>query len=193
METTQVSTDRWMDKQNAVQHMHSHVQLCYPTDCSPPGSVHGILQARILEWAAISSSRGSSQSRDQTCIFCSSYTGRRITTEPPGNQRQFQTGHNHLFSVWQTLRGSVAPRSPADVSMEVSTEGWGGLGHKGERCWVDGALRATVTPWDLWTGAEWSKEVWGRKAGKRRHQKAGTHWPEKFKAINCASGHSISQ
>ena len=35
--------------------------LCDPADCSPPGSsVHGILQARILEWAAISSSRGSS-------------------------------------------------------------------------------------------------------------------------------------
>ena len=36
-------------------------------DCSPPGSsVHGILQARLLEWVAISSSRGSSQPRDQT-------------------------------------------------------------------------------------------------------------------------------
>ena len=34
------------------------VQLCNPSDCSPPGSsVHGTLQARILEWAAISSSR----------------------------------------------------------------------------------------------------------------------------------------
>ena len=33
----------------------SHVQLCDPVDCSPPGSpVHGTLQARILEWAAIS-------------------------------------------------------------------------------------------------------------------------------------------
>ena len=31
--------------------------LCSPVDCSPPGSVHGILQARILEWIAISSSR----------------------------------------------------------------------------------------------------------------------------------------
>ena len=38
-------------------------------DCSPPGSsVHGILQARILEWVAMPSSRGSSRSRDQTCI-----------------------------------------------------------------------------------------------------------------------------
>ena len=32
--------------------------LCYPTDCSPTGSsVHGILQARILEWVVISSSK----------------------------------------------------------------------------------------------------------------------------------------
>ena len=40
-----------------------------PTDCSPPGSsVRGILQARILEWVAISSCRGSSQPRDWTWI-----------------------------------------------------------------------------------------------------------------------------
>ena len=37
----------------------SCVTLCNPMDCSPPGSsVHGIFQARILEWVAISSSRG---------------------------------------------------------------------------------------------------------------------------------------
>ena len=39
--------------------------LCDPMDCSPPGSsVHGILQARILEWVAISFSRGSSAPSD---------------------------------------------------------------------------------------------------------------------------------
>ena len=39
--------------------------LCDPVDCSPPGSsVHGLLQLRILEWAAISFSRGSSPLRD---------------------------------------------------------------------------------------------------------------------------------
>ena len=39
--------------------------LCDPLDCSPRGSsVHGIFQARILEWVAISFSRGSSQPRD---------------------------------------------------------------------------------------------------------------------------------
>ena len=43
--------------------------LCNPIDYSPPGSsVHGISKARILEWVAISLSRGSSQSRDQSSI-----------------------------------------------------------------------------------------------------------------------------
>ena len=41
--------------------------LCHPVDCSPPGSsVHGILQARLVEWVAIHFSRGSSRPRDQT-------------------------------------------------------------------------------------------------------------------------------
>ena len=43
--------------------------LCDPMDCSLPGcSVHGILQARILEWVAISFSRGTSWPRDQTRV-----------------------------------------------------------------------------------------------------------------------------
>ena len=50
----------------------SWLTLCDPVDCSPPGSsVHGILQARILEWIAISFSRGSSQPRDRTQVSCS--------------------------------------------------------------------------------------------------------------------------
>ena len=52
---------------------------CDTLDCSPQGSsIHGILQARILEWVAISFSRGSSRPRDRThvsCVFC---TGRRV-------------------------------------------------------------------------------------------------------------------
>ena len=51
--------------------------LCDPMDCSPLGSTaHGILQARILEWVAISFSRGSSQPRDQTQV--SHIAGRRF-------------------------------------------------------------------------------------------------------------------
>ena len=42
-----------------------------PMDCNPPGSsVHGISQARILEWVAISFSKESSQTRDQTWVSC---------------------------------------------------------------------------------------------------------------------------
>ena len=45
--------------------------LCNLMDCSPPGSsVHGILQARILEWVAFSFSRGSSQPSDRTHVSC---------------------------------------------------------------------------------------------------------------------------
>ena len=45
--------------------------LCDPMDSRPPeSSVHGILQARILEWVSIPFSRGSSQPRDQTWVSC---------------------------------------------------------------------------------------------------------------------------
>ena len=44
--------------------------LCNPMDCSPPcSSVHGILQARILEWVAMPFFRGSSQSRNRTQVL----------------------------------------------------------------------------------------------------------------------------
>ena len=58
-----------------------YVQSCL-TLCdlmAPPGSsVHGIFQARMLDWVAISSFRGSSLPRDQTCISCISCISRLI-------------------------------------------------------------------------------------------------------------------
>ena len=55
--------------------------LCHPMDCSLPGSpVHGLFQARILMWVAISFSRGSSQPRNETWVF--RIVGR--PSEPPG-------------------------------------------------------------------------------------------------------------
>ena len=63
-------------KENEVA--QSCATLCDPMDCSPPGSsIHGIFQARIWEWVAISFSRGSSQPRDQTWV--SLIAGRRFT------------------------------------------------------------------------------------------------------------------
>ena len=63
--------------------MHTHAQLrptlCNAMDCYQlDPSVHGILQVRILEWVAISSSRGSSWPRDWTQASCVSCMGRQI-------------------------------------------------------------------------------------------------------------------
>ena len=62
--------------------------LCDPVDYSPSGfSVHGILQARILEWVAISSSRGSSQSWDQAHVSCGSCIAGRFCVESLGKPK----------------------------------------------------------------------------------------------------------
>ena len=63
----------------------SYPPLCDPMDCGPPGSsIRGILQARILEWVAMPSSRGSSQPRDQIQSLVSpALAGRFFTTTAP--------------------------------------------------------------------------------------------------------------
>ena len=85
--------------------------LCDPVDCSPPSSsIHGILQARILEWVAISFSRGSSQPRDWTQV--SHIAGRRFNIWATGevcflNIHQISSGlihfvlaiHIEIFSI----------------------------------------------------------------------------------------------
>ena len=68
--------DRWY--QGCMSVAQSCLTLCHPRDCSPPGSsVHGILQARILGWVAISFFRGSSWPRDWTWV--SNIAGRLLT------------------------------------------------------------------------------------------------------------------
>ena len=71
----------------------SCLTLCDSRDGSPPdSSVHGILQARILEWVAIPFSRGSSQARD--CTFVSCTAGR-------------------FFTIWAT-RECLSAQTPSD-------------------------------------------------------------------------------
>ena len=74
--------------------------LCDPMNCSPPdSSVHWILQARILEWVAIASSRGSSWPRDWICIFCNScIAGGFFSTEPPGKPNWCWYTHTHTHT-----------------------------------------------------------------------------------------------
>ena len=64
-----------------VKSLHSFPTLCNSVDCSLPGSVfHGILQASILEWVAIPSSKGSSQPRDPIGLKSPALAGGFITT-----------------------------------------------------------------------------------------------------------------
>ena len=89
----------------------SCLPLCDPMDFSPPASsVLGILWARILEWVAMPSSRGSSPPRDHTCVSCVSWIGRWIlhhctTWEGPPftTTSQFSLWPKQIYKV--TLQG----------------------------------------------------------------------------------------
>ena len=101
----------------SAQALLSH-RLCDPMDCSPPGSsVHGILQARILEWVAIPSSRGSSWPRDQTHIsWLSCIAGGFSTTEPPGKPQSCWT--DPFNTICKILR-TTCVTDDMDVIVEV--------------------------------------------------------------------------
>ena len=65
----------------------SCLSLCNPMDCSLPGSsIHGIFQARVLAWVAISFSRGSSRPRDWTQVSRVSCRQTLYHSDPPGKR-----------------------------------------------------------------------------------------------------------
>ena len=87
--------------------LQSCLTFCDPMDCNPPGSsVHGISQARILEWVTISFSRGSSQLRDQTHVSC--LAGGFLTTEPL--QKPMPQGCHSLNYSYTLLDASMVER-----------------------------------------------------------------------------------
>ena len=76
--------------------MSSCVSLCNPVDWSPPGSsIHGILQARTVEWVAISFSRGTSRPRDRTQVSC--IAGGFFTTASPGSPLRLGSSWSHII------------------------------------------------------------------------------------------------
>ena len=105
-------------------------------DWSPPGSsIHGISQARVLEWVAISSSRGSSQPRDQTQASC--ITGRFFTAKSP------------LGTYWVSEVTQSCPTlcDPMDCSLPSSS--------------VHGILQARVLEWGAISfprGSSWPRD-----------------------------------
>ena len=88
----------------------SRVRLCDPMDCSLPGSsIHGIFQARVLEWVAISFSRRSSQSKDWTQV--SHIVGRRFTIRAT---REHTEANNTITVIKNTLEGINSRTSEAE-------------------------------------------------------------------------------
>ena len=84
----------------------SCLTLCNPMDCSLPGSsLHGILQARVLEWVAISFSRGSSRPSDRTWVSC--IPGRCFNlwaTREAQRQRNQRSNCQHPLDHWKSMR-----------------------------------------------------------------------------------------
>ena len=96
----------------------SCLTLCDPVDCSPPGSsIHGFSQARILEWVAISFSRGSSWPRNQTHI--SLIAGR-------------------CFNLWTTRETPPKKAFGNKSIVHPSQSVWHRLGSYSFHCWAQG-------------------------------------------------------
>ena len=101
--------------------MLSHVWRCNPMNCSQSGSsVHGIFQARTLEWVAISSSRGSSWPRDETSVSRVPCIGRQLlfTPEPTGkptlvprNPQNYLLGYMLWGTWWPPYLLSIKSRT----------------------------------------------------------------------------------
>ena len=88
-----------------IKYINHSVRLCDPVDCSPPGSsVHGISQARILEWVAISFFRGSSQPRIKRVSLASpALAGRFFNAVPPGKPKYINRFYNFPGMEWSVI------------------------------------------------------------------------------------------
>ena len=133
----------------------SHVQLSSdPVDCSPPGSsVDGTLKARVLEWGAMPSSRGSSQPRDRTLVFCTA--GGSLPPPPPGKPSK-----SNLYKP-RPSRGSIYPVLSPQPRPSLL---WG-------------SKRAGRSPAHPRAGG-WGRRIWGSgplaRPGKEAFQPQGT-------------------
>ena len=123
--------------------LHSCLTLCDPMDLAlqAPLSI-GILQASMLAWIVMPSSRGSSRPKDQTYVSCGScIAGRFFATELPGKPPQA-----HLHER-KKLDGTQRDWSK---SGEVKTEGWRAEVGRDPRVWIpDVTLKAVRSRWKV--------------------------------------------
>ena len=111
--------DHWKDQVLCLV-AQSCPTLCDRMDCSPPGSsVHGILQARILEWVAMPSPRGSSQPKDRTQVSC--IAGRFFTIWATKEAKEYWNG-SPIPSPGDLPDPGKEPGSPALQVNSLPTE-----------------------------------------------------------------------
>ena len=134
-------------------HAQSCLALCDPMDCNPPGSsVHGLFQARTLEWVAIPSSRESSQPKDWIHISSITCIGSQVL---------------HQGATWEVLPCPVLSGKPSDTFTEDSTK-------KFKTTWVTGFffifLRDLSIRWtecrnegEISIALKWVKEMWRKE------------------------------
>ena len=108
---------------NISQHQVKVTQLC-PTLCDSMESVHLIVQANILEWDAISFSRGSSQPRDWSQVF--HIAGRFFTIW--ATREAFPTSGSFLFSPLFSLGGQSIGTSASATVLPMNIQDWFPLG-----------------------------------------------------------------
>ena len=125
-----------------------------PHDCSLPGSsVHGIFQARILEWVAISFSRGSFWPRDWTQVFC--IVGRRLTVWAT------RKAPAHYSISSSTLLSPVPSRKKKESSMRIAENNYSWLAEEPGRLQSTGSLRVAhdwATSLSLFTLLHWRRK-----------------------------------
>ena len=156
-------------------------------DCSSPGSsVHGISQARMLEWVAISFSRRSSWQRDQTQVAC--ITSRFFATESPGKPHTYihlTNKHSNKIIMssthYQGLRGTTLNSMSTSGTQISVLKPFSRIQSSSEI--ADSRAKAVEYKMSLENrGKEVINEWWGRSKGHKGH--TGIQWPNMNTKIN---------
>ena len=132
----------------------SCLTLCDSMDCSPPGaSVHGVSQARTLEWVAIPFSSGSSQARDQTHVSCIAGGFFTIwdTRETPAATAAAAKSLQSCLTLCDPMDGSP-PSSPIPGILQARTLKWVAISFSNAWKWNVkvkslSRVRLWATPW----------------------------------------------
>ena len=132
--------------------------LCDPVDCSlPDSSVHRLVQARILEWVAISFSKGSSQPRDHNWVSCTEYYGYShcVYGDEAGKRLAFPWGHFPEVTQLVGEQGIKERLPPESTPLTIKSyrKRW-----KGDDL-VDTHPVAYIR---LFVSGQWSLTIWGR-------------------------------